>query len=58
MEKVNDLIRQLDSAKAAPFTDVSQAADHLAAVLAAGPRRLVIVDDVWTEEQLGAVRGW
>jgi WD40 repeat protein len=53
-EKVNDLVRQIDPAQAQPFTDVRQAADHLAKVLAAGPRRLVIVDDVWFEDQLAA----
>src|SRR5262249_25707961 len=38
----------------ATFTDTRQAAEHLAAVLAAGPRRLVVLDDVWSEEQLAA----
>ncbi len=52
--KVSDLIRRMDPDRAASFTDASQAADQLAAVLAAGPRRLVIVDDVWTEDQLAA----
>jgi WD40 repeat protein len=53
-EKINDLVRQMDGGKALSFTDTRQAADHLAAVLASGPRRLVIIDDVWTEEQLAA----
>ncbi|MEU4692224.1 NB-ARC domain-containing protein [Actinoplanes sp. NPDC023714] len=54
VEKVNDLVRQIDPARAQPFTDVRQAADHLAAVLAGGPRRLVILDDVWFDDQLAA----
>ena len=54
VEKVNDLVRQIDPAKAQPFADVGQAADHLATVLAAGPRRLVILDDVWFDDQLTA----
>jgi NB-ARC domain len=33
---------------------VRQAAEHLAAVLAEGPRRLVILDDVWFDDQLAA----
>ncbi|MFI5851808.1 NB-ARC domain-containing protein [Micromonospora chalcea] len=54
VEKINDLVRQIDPARAQPFTDVRQAADYLAAVLSAGPRRLVVVDDVWFEDQLAA----
>jgi NB-ARC domain/WD domain, G-beta repeat len=51
---VNGLIAQLDPDRPVTFTDVRQAADHLAAVLAWGPRRLLIVDDVWTGQQLAA----
>jgi WD40 repeat protein len=51
---VNDLLAQVEPSRAAVFTSVRPAADHLAAVLAQRPRRLVIVDDVWTEEQLAA----
>ena len=51
---VNDLLAQVEPSRAAVFTSVRPAADHLAAVLARRPRRLVIVDDVWTEEQLAA----
>ncbi|WP_232050769.1 NB-ARC domain-containing protein [Actinoplanes sp. OR16] len=54
VEKINDLVRQIDPARAQPFTDVRQASDHLAAVLADGPRRLVILDDVWFDDQLSA----
>ncbi|MBB2943142.1 WD40 repeat protein [Actinoplanes lutulentus] len=54
VEKINDLVKQIDPARAQPFTDVRQAADHLAAVLAAGPRRLIILDDVWDDDQLAA----
>ncbi|WP_433296304.1 NB-ARC domain-containing protein [Actinoplanes sp. CA-030573] len=53
-EKVNDLVRQIEPAQAQPFTDVGQAADHLAKVLADGPRRLIILDDVWFSDQLAA----
>ncbi len=52
---VNGLIRQLDLGRAVTFTDARQAAEQLAAVLAAGPRRLVVLDDVWSEEQLAAL---
>ena len=51
---VNGLIGQMDPGRAATFTDARQAAEQLAAVLAAGPRRLVVLDDVWSEEQLAA----
>jgi WD40 repeat protein len=54
VEKVNDLVRRIDAGRAQPFTDVQQAAEHLAAVLAEGPRRLIVLDDVWFEEQLAA----
>lgn len=52
--EISDLIRRLSPEHSQPFTDVRQAADHLAAVLAAGPRRLIVVDDVWFEDQLDA----
>ncbi|HEV3291518.1 MAG TPA: NB-ARC domain-containing protein [Streptosporangiaceae bacterium] len=51
---VNGLIAQIDPGSPATFTDARQAAEQLAAVLAAGPRRLVVLDDVWSEEQLAA----
>jgi diguanylate cyclase (GGDEF)-like protein len=51
---VNGLIAQIDPRRPATFTDARQAAEQLAAVLAAGPRRLVVLDDVWSEEQLAA----
>ncbi|RGA04578.1 hypothetical protein DI270_012790 [Microbispora triticiradicis] len=54
VSKVNDLVRQIDPGQAQPFTDVQQAADHLAKVLAAGPSRLVVLDDVWFDDQLAA----
>lgn len=53
-DKVNDLIAQLDPERAVTFTDPSQAGQHLAALLAAGPRRLLILDDVWYAEQEAA----
>jgi len=51
---VNGLITQIEPGRPVTFTQVKQASDHLAAVLAAGPRRLLILDDVWSEEQLAA----
>lgn len=54
VEKVNELVRQIDPERSQQFTDERLAAEHLAAVLAAGPRRLVILDDVWFEDQLAA----
>jgi WD40 repeat protein len=49
---VTGLLTQLDPDRPVTFADARQAADHLAAVLADGPQRLLILDDVWTEEQL------
>ncbi|WP_326564776.1 NB-ARC domain-containing protein [Micromonospora peucetia] len=54
VEKVNDLVRRIDPGRAQPFTDVRQGAEHLAAVLADGPRRLIVLDDVWFDDQLAA----
>ncbi|MBM2615805.1 hypothetical protein JIG36_09580 [Actinoplanes sp. LDG1-06] len=54
VEKVNDLIRQLAPEQAQPFTDVRRAAEQLAAVLADGPKRLLVLDDVWFPDQLAA----
>ena len=51
---VNGLIGQVEPGRAVTFTDARQAGEHLAAVLANGPRRLVVLDDVWSEEQLAA----
>ncbi|MEU4626330.1 NB-ARC domain-containing protein [Actinoplanes sp. NPDC023801] len=52
VEKVNDLLKRIDPGRAQQFTDVRQAAEHLAAVLAEGPRRLLVLDDVWFDDQL------
>jgi hypothetical protein len=52
--KVNDLLRRLEPERLQPFSDVRQAADHLAAVLAGGPPRLIVLDDVWFDDQLSA----
>ena len=49
---VNGLIGQLDPDHAVTFTDARQAGDHLAAILSKGPRRLLVLDDVWSQEQL------
>ena len=51
---VNGLIARIDPDHALVATDAVQAAEQLAAVLAQGPRRLLILDDVWTEQQLAA----
>ena len=51
---VNGLIGQVEPGREATSTDARQVAEQLAAVLAAGPRRLVVLDDVWSEEQLAA----
>ena len=51
---VNDVIGQVEPGRAVTFTDARQAGQHLAALLAKGPRRLLILDDVWAEEQLQA----
>ncbi len=49
---VNGLLTQIEPDRPVTFTDARQASEHLAAVLAGGPRRLLILDDVWTDEQL------
>jgi WD40 repeat protein len=51
---VNGLIGRIDPGRALTAADAAQAAEQLAAVLAVGPRRLVVLDDVWTDEQLAA----
>ena len=51
---VDGLITQIAPDQPAIFTDARQAADQLAAILAKGPRRLVILDDAWTQQQLAA----
>ena len=52
--RVNDLTRMIAPDRSYPFADLRQASDNLAAVLAAGPRRLLILDDVWFDYQLAA----
>lgn len=49
---VNDVITQLDPDRAVTFTYIERATEHLGAILAKGPRRLLILDDVWSREQL------
>ena len=51
-DKINDLIKRVAADQAVTFTDPQQAGDHLKAVLDVGPRRLLILDDVWHKEQL------
>jgi WD40 repeat protein len=51
---VNGLIGWIRPDMAGTFTDARQAAGYLAALLAEGPGRLLILDDVWTEDQLAA----
>ncbi len=49
--KVNDVIK-LVTGQDASFTDPLLAGQHLGSVLDAGPRRLLVLDDVWEAEQL------
>ena len=49
--KVNDVIRLVTGDEAA-FTDPELAAQRLGSILDAGPRRLLVLDDVWDSEQL------
>ena len=51
---VNGLISRIDPGRALTAPDAGQAAEQLAAVLASGPARLLVLDDVWTEDQLNA----
>jgi NB-ARC domain len=51
---VNGLIERINPGKELAAPGVAQAAEQLAAVLARGPRRLLVLDDVWTDEQLAA----
>jgi WD40 repeat protein len=50
--KVNGVI-QLVSGENATFTDPELAGQQLGMLLNAGPRRLLVLDDVWEPEQLG-----
>ncbi|WP_158226759.1 NB-ARC domain-containing protein [Amycolatopsis vastitatis] len=52
--RVNQLLSQLDPKASPSFTEPQQAGEYLAAVLAAGPRRLLVLDDVWYPEQVAA----
>ena len=54
--KVNDVIK-LVAGEQATFTDPELAGRRLGALLDAGPRRLLVVDDVWEAGAAGAVRG-
>ena len=49
--KVNDVIKLLTD-KDATFTDPQLAGQRLGSLLDAGPRRLLVLDDVWEPEQL------
>jgi WD40 repeat protein len=50
---VHSLVSRIDPGRPVMFTDARQASEHLAALLAWGAqRRLLILDDVWTDEQL------
>jgi len=53
--KVNDVLKLVGLADAA-FTDPQLAGQSLAALLAAGPSRLLMLDDVWDPEQLAPFR--
>ena len=49
--KVNDVIK-LVTGQDASFTDPQLAGQHLGSLLDAGPRRLLVLDDVWEVNQL------
>ena len=49
--KVNDVIKVV-AGEDATFTDPQLAGRRLGSLLDAGPRRLLVLDDVWTPEQL------
>ena len=53
--KVNDLVSQI-SQQPATFTDPEQAGQWLGKVLDQGPERLLVLDDVWHEEQVAPFR--
>ena len=54
--KVNDVIK-LVAAEDATFTDPQLAGARLGALLGTGPRRLLVLDDVWEAEQLAPFAG-
>ncbi|HEX9357642.1 MAG TPA: NB-ARC domain-containing protein [Streptosporangiaceae bacterium] len=54
--KVNDVIK-LVTGEDATFTDPQLAGMRLGALLDAGPRRLLVLDDVWEVEQLAPFAG-
>src|SRR5690242_15348190 len=54
--KVNDVIK-LVTGEDATFTDPQLAGARLGALLGAGPRRLLVLDDVWEAEQLAPFMG-
>jgi NB-ARC domain len=51
---VNGVIRRISPQGPGTFTDTREAAEYLAGLLETGPRRLLVVDDVWSEQQLAA----
>ena len=53
--KVNEVIRLVANDEAT-FTDPEIAGQRLGALLDAGPKRLLVVDDVWERESAGQVR--
>ena len=50
--KVNDVIKLVAPGEDATFTDPQLAGARLGSLLDAGPRRLLVLDDVWEPEQL------
>ncbi|WP_370948839.1 NB-ARC domain-containing protein [Amycolatopsis sp. cg5] len=54
VDKVNGLVRQIAPRAAYPFADLRQATEHLLMVLEDGPSRLIVLDDVWFDDQLAA----
>ena len=54
---VNGLLLQMQPDRPVTFTDAQQAGEHLAAVLTAGPRRLLVLNDVSVGRTAGRVPG-
>ncbi|MEU5931126.1 NB-ARC domain-containing protein [Micromonospora sp. NPDC047187] len=55
LQLVKDLTQRIAPGRAYPFTnDLEQASAQLAALLSESPRRLLVLDDVWFDDQLAA----
>lgn len=54
LERLNGLLSNIDRDQARTFTDIEAASQYLASLLSSGSPRPLILDDVWTQEQLAA----